>query len=89
MRKFPMPALLLSILAVGIIVAVAGTWRMGRTNILVVNASGRELRSLEVKFPGRACRYENVALRAEVQCEGRADRDVLRPDGTLDATRSH
>ncbi|NOK00646.1 MULTISPECIES: hypothetical protein [Myxococcus] len=121
MRKVSTPLLLLSICAVGIIMAVGATWWMGMTSILVVNASERELRSLEVKFPGRTCRYENVAPQAEVRCEGRADGDgyvevsyrfdegaelgvfstkyvnptlgwrgsmLLRPDGTIDATRA-
>ncbi|ATB46235.1 hypothetical protein [Corallococcus macrosporus] len=75
MRKVSTPTLLLSICAVGIIMAVGATWWMGRTSILFVNASGRELRSLEVKFPGRTCRYEGLAPQAEVRCEGRADGD--------------
>ncbi|AGC42937.1 hypothetical protein MYSTI_01605 [Myxococcus stipitatus DSM 14675] len=75
MRNVSMPALLLSILAVGITMAVAGAWGMGMTRVRVINASERELRSLEVKFPGRVCHYEKVALQAEVRCEGRADRD--------------
>ncbi|AEI61968.1 hypothetical protein [Corallococcus macrosporus] len=75
MRNVSTPTLLLSICAIGLILAVGAAWWMGRTSILVVNASERELWSLEVKFPGRTCRYEAVAPQAEVLCEGRADRD--------------
>lgn len=75
MRRVSTPILLLSICVVGIIMATGATWWMSRTSILVVNASERELRSLEVKFPGRTCRYESVAPQSEVRCEGRADKD--------------
>ncbi|GHG69721.1 hypothetical protein [Comamonas sp. JC664] len=75
MREVSKPTLIFSLCAVGIIMAVGAMWWTGRTHILVVNASERALRSLEVKFPGRTCRYENVAPQAEVPCEGRADGD--------------
>lgn len=121
MREVSKPILILSLCVVGILMAVGAMWWTGGTSILVVNASERALRSLDVKFPGHTCRYENIAPRAEVTCEGRADGDgyvevsyrfedgaelgvfsteyvnsalgwrgslVLRPDGTVDATRA-
>ncbi|AKQ68581.1 hypothetical protein A176_005493 [Myxococcus hansupus] len=75
MREVSKPTLILSVCAVGILMAAGAMWWMGRTSILFVNGSERELRSLEVKFPGRTCRYENVAPQSELQCEGRADGD--------------
>lgn len=48
---------------------------MGRTEISVVNETGHELETLDVRFAGRECGFRAVPSRAERTCSGRADRD--------------
>ncbi|MBN9686876.1 MULTISPECIES: hypothetical protein [unclassified Corallococcus] len=48
---------------------------MGRTRIVLVNETGRELRVLTARIPGEQCAFEKVPVHGRVVCQGRADAD--------------
>ena len=47
----------------------------GRTRIVLVNETGRELRVLTARIPGEACTFERVPVHGRVVCQGRANAD--------------
>lgn len=63
----------------GLLILVAipalAAYLMGRTRIVLVNETGRELRVLTARIPGEACTFERVPVHGRVVCQGRADAD--------------
>ncbi|NOK10327.1 hypothetical protein [Corallococcus exercitus] len=47
----------------------------GRTRIVLVNETGRELRVLTARIPGEECVFEKVPVHGRVVCLGRANAD--------------
>jgi hypothetical protein len=65
--------------AVGLLILVAipavAAYVSGRTRLVLVNETGRELRVLTARIPGEACMFERVPVHGRVVCQGRANGD--------------
>ncbi|MBN8472252.1 hypothetical protein JYJ95_37595 [Corallococcus exiguus] len=52
-----------------------GIYVSGRTRVVLVNETGRELRVLTARIPGEECVFERVPVHGRVACQGRANGD--------------
>ncbi|AFE04620.1 hypothetical protein COCOR_02374 [Corallococcus coralloides DSM 2259] len=66
---------LAAILLIGVAMVAIASYLMGRTRIVLVNETGRELRVLTARIPGEQCVFEKVPVHGRVVCQGRANGD--------------
>ncbi|RKG64567.1 hypothetical protein D7V80_26520 [Corallococcus sp. CA054B] len=66
---------LAAILLIGVAMVAIASYLMGRTRIVLVNETGRELRVLTARIPGEQCVFEKVPVHGRVVCQGRANAD--------------